>query len=110
MASRQVEIKCDLLARMGRTPEQGVPFQALSAWVTALFGQVPDADEATCMVFGTELMVARYDHTLSPLESALLERDNTLALLRAVKGQFLQDGQLRSGAAAEIAELLKAVP
>ena len=65
-----VSIQCDLLTRMGRAPVDGVPIGALTSWVQELQAKIPPEELPTFLVYGTEHLVARGEHSLTPLEEA----------------------------------------
>lgn len=62
-----------LLANAGRQPADGVPFRWLEALVQSIRSAIDDAEEPTCMLYGTEHLRAEFLHTLSPLEVAQAE-------------------------------------
>ncbi len=65
-----------LLAKSGRSPTDGVPFRWLESLVQSIRAAITDdAEEATCMMYGTEHLVAVFDHTLEPLEVAQRENE-----------------------------------
>lgn len=73
MTVRTVSLRCELVSRMGRQAHEGVPFRALETWVQELRAKIPDSEEASCVVLGTEQLLAQYQHTLSP-EEVVAER------------------------------------
>lgn len=86
MTTRTITIPCQMLATMGRSAADGVPFRALETWVTQLRAQIPDDEEASCVVLGTEQLRARYEHRLSPEEILREELEELRELRREVAG------------------------
>lgn len=81
MTTATMTITCPLLSQSGRHATEGVPFRQLETWVQDLRRQIPDDEEASCVVIGTEHLVAQYEHRLSP-EEILAQRLERLEEIR----------------------------
>lgn len=81
MTTATITIACPLLSQSGRHATEGVPFRQLESWVQDLRRQIPDDEEASCVVIGTEHLVAQYEHKLSP-EEILAQRLERLEEVR----------------------------
>jgi hypothetical protein len=86
MTVKRITIPCDLLTRMGRQSHEGVPFRMLSEWVNDLRRDIPDEEEASCVVLGSEHLSAVYEHLMTPAEIAAERLEHLEALRREVAG------------------------
>lgn len=96
MTTATITIACPLLSRSGRHATEGVPFRQLETWVQDLRRQIPDDEEASCVVIGTEHLVAQYEHRLSPEEILAQRLDQLEALRREVAGILGRPGTILS--------------
>jgi hypothetical protein len=108
--SQEITLPCDLLVKTGRSSADGVPFQWLETWVQELRAKIPDDEEGNCVVTGTQHLVARYTHVLTPLESMQAQRDELLGLARQMREVIRLDGSMSADQVERLAELLKQVP
>src|SRR5574337_282958 len=85
-----------LIAQSGRDAAEGVPIASLSGWVQSVLAHIASATEReSCVVLGTEHLVAQYAHLLSPIEDVqAVAADQRAKLIYLRDALFAQASQL----------------
>ena len=86
---------------------EAVPLSWLATLHTRIKTEVPDGEEATCMVHGLQNVTVTWDHTLSDVEqlqATVAEMQSKAAQIRAL---LPIEGQLSAQATEKLRELLE---
>lgn len=82
------------LAQMGRSPAEGVPFRALEVLVEQIKAALPDeAEQKSCMAFGTEHLRFQFDNHLTPNEELELNLQTLQERQREARGLLPREGE-----------------
>ncbi len=96
----------DLIPGLGNDHD-GVPFRWLTSLVEKVRAQVPDDEEASCVVLGAAGLTFSYEHTLSEIE----QLQDTIAEMQRqlgnIKALLPIEGGIPAQAADKLRELLK---
>lgn len=107
MTTKTITLRAiDLIQGLGNDHD-GIPFRWLTSLVEKVKAQVPDDEEASCVVLGAQGLTFRYEHTLSEteqLQATIAEMQATAAQIKAL---LPIEGGLSAEAADKLRELLK---
>ena len=96
----------DLLPGLGNEHD-GVPFRWLTSLVEKVKAQVPDDEEASCVVLGAQGLTFRYEHTLTPTEQLQATIAEMQRKSEQIKALLPIEGGIPAQAADKLRELLK---
>ena len=96
----------DLLPGLGNEHD-GVPFRWLTSLVEKVKAQVPDDEEASCVVLGAQGLTFRYEHTLTPTEQLQATIAEMQRKSEQIKALLPIEGGVSPAAADKLRELLK---
>ena len=96
----------DLLPGLGNEHD-GVPFRWLTSLVEKVKAQVPDDEEASCVVLGAQGLTFRYEHTLTPTEQLQATIAEMQRKSEQIKALLPIEGGVSAQAADKMRELLK---
>jgi hypothetical protein len=96
----------DLLPGLGNEHD-GVPFRWLTSLVEKVKAQVPDDEEASCVVLGAQGLTFRYEHTLTPTEQLQATIAEMQRKSEQIKALLPIEGGVSAQAADKLRELLK---
>ena len=85
----------------------GVPFRWLTSLVEKVKAQVPDDEEASCVVLGAQGLTFRYEHTLTPTEQLQATVAEMQAKAEQIKALLPIEGGVSAEAADKLRELLQ---
>ena len=107
MTTKTITLRAiDLLPGLGNDHD-GILFRWLTSFVEKVKAQVPDDEEASCVVLGAQGLTFRYEHTLTPteqLQATIAEMQATAAQIKAL---LPIEGGVSAQAADKMRELLK---
>ena len=96
----------DLLPGLGNEHD-GVPFRWLTSLVEKVKAQVPDDEEASCVVLGAQGLTFRYEHTLTPTEQLQATIAEMQRKSEQIKALLPIEGGVSPTVADKLRELLK---
>ncbi len=107
MTTKTITLRAiDLLPGLGNEHD-GVPFRWLTSMVEKARAIVPDDEEVSCVVHGSQYLTFSYEHTLSEIE----QLQDTIAEMQAtaeqIKALLPIEGGVSPAVADKLRELLK---
>ena len=107
MTTKTITIRAiDLIQGLGNEHD-GIPFRWLTSLVEKVKAQVPDDEEASCVVLGAQGLTFRYEHTLSPVEQLQATVAEMQRQLGNIKTLLPIEGGVSPTVADKMRELLK---
>ena len=107
MTTKTITLRAiDLLPGLGNDHD-GIPFGWLSSLVGKVKAQVPDDEEASCVVLGAQGLTFRYEHTLTPTEQLQATIAEMQRKSEQIKALLPIEGGLSADRADKLRELLK---
>lgn len=107
MTTKTITLRAiDLIQGLGNEHD-GIPFRWLTSLVEKVKAQVPDDEEASCVVLGAQGLTFSYEHTLTPteqLQATVAEMQSKAAQIKAL---LPIEGGVSAQAADKLRELLK---
>ena len=107
MTTKTITLRAiDLIQGLGNEHD-GIPFGWLSSLVGKVKAQVPDDEEASCVVLGAQGLTFRYEHTLTPTEQLQATVAEMQAKAAQIKALLPIEGGVSPAVADKFRELLK---
>lgn len=107
MTTKTITIRAiDLIQGLGNEHD-GIPFRWLTSLVEKVKAQVPDDEEASCVVLGAQGLTFRYEHTLTPTEQLQATIAEMQRRAEQIKALLPIEGGVSAEAADKLRELLQ---
>ena len=107
MTTKTITLRAiDLLPGLGNDHD-GIPFRWLTSFVEKVKAQVPDDEEASCVVLGAQGLTFRYEHTLTPTEQLQATIAEMQRKSEQIKALLPIEGGVSPAVADKMRELLK---